>query len=120
MARVRGREDDRKWFDELPCSVTICDKNYKILYMNDRAAENTADDGGRSLIGKNLLDCHPPKAQKRLREVMVSKQPNIYTAEKNGVKKMVFQSQWRKNGRVGGLVELYFELPSDIPNFERK
>jgi transcriptional regulator with PAS, ATPase and Fis domain len=120
MARARDRESCLKWFEELPCSVTVCDRNYKILYMNDRAAETTADDGGRELIGKNLLDCHPPKARKKLKEVMASTQPNIYTSEKKGVKKMVFQGQWRKNGRVGGLVELYFELPGEIPNFERK
>ena len=119
MAPARGLSKGLEWFEELPCSITVCDKNYKILYMNEKAAETTADDGGRALIGKNLLDCHPPKAQKRLKEVMVSQQPNIYTVEKKGVKKMVFHGHWKKSGKLGGIVELIYVLPADVPHHIR-
>jgi transcriptional regulator with PAS, ATPase and Fis domain len=108
-----------EWFEQLPCSVTICDKNYKILYMNDRAAEVSSKHGGKALVGKNLMDCHPPEAQKKLRKVMASGRPNVYTTEKEGVKTMVYQCHWKKSGRVGGLAELSFELPTDLPNFVR-
>jgi transcriptional regulator with PAS, ATPase and Fis domain len=108
-----------EWFEQLPCSVTVCDKKYKILYMNDRAAEVNSKDGGKALIGKSLLDCHPPKAQKKLKKVMASSQPNVYTTERKGTKKLVYQCHWKKGGRVGGLLELSFELPGDIPNFVR-
>lgn len=108
-----------EWFDEIPCSVTVCDTDYTILYMNDRSAEVNASDGGKSLIGKNMLDCHPPAAREKLLGVMASGRPNIYTIEKNGQKKIICQSHWRKNGEVGGLVEITFVLPSEIPHFVR-
>lgn len=100
----------------MPCAVTVCDKNYTILYMNDKAAEADSEKGGKALVGKNLLDCHPPKAQEKLKKVMASDRPNVYTTERSGTKKLVYQCHWKKRGRVGGLVELSFELPSDMPN----
>ncbi len=108
-----------EWLERLPCSVTVCDRNYTILYLNERSAEVNAKDGGKALVGRSLLDCHPPEAQEKLRKVMMSGRPNIYTIEKNGVKKMILQCHWRKGGEVGGLVEISFELPEQIPHFLR-
>jgi len=107
------------WFDEIPCSVTVCDTNYKILYLNDRSAEVNASDGGKALLGKNLLDCHPPAAQEKLRKVMASGRPNVYTTERNGVRKVICQSHWKKGRKVAGLVEITFEFPWDAPHFIR-
>jgi transcriptional regulator with PAS, ATPase and Fis domain len=109
-----------EWFERLPCSVTVCDQDYRILYMNEKAAEATADEGGRALVGKSLMDCHPPEAQEKLRKVMGSKRPNVYTTEKNGKKKLVYQCQWSRGTAVGGLVEFWFELPKRVPNHVRK
>lgn len=105
-----------QWFEELPCTLTICDRNYTILYMNGKAAEVNMEAGGKALIGKNLMDCHPLRAQKKLKRVMVSDRPNVYTTERKGVKKLVYQCHWKNRKGIGGLVELSFELPSDIPN----
>jgi hypothetical protein len=116
MAKPEVRPE---WFEELPCSVTVCDRNCKILYMNERAAEGTRKEGGKALIGKSLMDCHPPEAQKKLREVMASRTPNVYTSERKGVKKMVYQAQWKRGGRTGGLAEIYFELPRKVANHIR-
>ena len=107
------------WFDQLPCSVTVCDAKYKILYLNDRSARVNASDGGKSLVGKNLLDCHPPDAAAKLREVMKSGRPNVYTIEKKGVRKVIYQSHWKRRGKLAGLVEITFELPWDAPHFVR-
>jgi hypothetical protein len=107
------------WFEDLPCSVTVCDKRYKILYLNGRSAEVNASDGGKTLVGKNLLDCHPPDARAKLVKVMASGKPNVYTTEKKGVKKVIFQGHWKKRGRVAGLVEITFELPRHTPHFVR-
>jgi hypothetical protein len=107
------------WFEQLPCALTVCDKNYKILYLNGRSAEVNASDGGKSLIGKNLIDCHPPLAQKKLRKVMASSRPNVYMTRRNGVKKVIFQAHWKKGGRSAGLVEITFELPPKVPIFVR-
>jgi len=107
------------WFEQLPCAITVCDTRYKILYLNDMAAEVVAEDGGKALIGRNLLDCHPLEAQKKLRDVMASGRPNVYTIDKKGVRKMIYQCHWKKQGRLGGLVELTFVLPKDVPHHLR-
>ena len=107
------------WLEQLPCSVTVCDRNYKILYLNERSAEVNASDGGKSLVGKNLLECHPPDAGAKLRKVMASDHPNVYTTERKGVHKVIFQGHWKKRGRKAGLVEITFELPPGMPHFVR-
>ncbi len=110
---------DADWLEELPCAITVCDRRYKILYMNGLAAKTTAVDGGKALVGKSLLDCHPPDAQKKLKEVMASGRPNIYTVEKKGVRKMVNHGHWKKGGRLAGLVEIVFILPDEVPHIVR-
>ena len=110
---------DFEWFEKLPCAITVCDRDYMILYMNAKAAEVNKEEGGKALIGKNLMDCHPPKAKKKLKEVMLSGRPHAFTIEKKGVKKLVYQSHWKRKGQVGGLVELYFEIPKDIGLLKR-
>jgi len=111
--------DPLEWFEKLPCSITVCDRKYQILFLNERSAQVNASDGGKSLIGKNLLDCHPPDARAKLMRVMDSGEPNVYTTERKGVHKVIFQGHWKKNGRKAGLVEITFELPPDAPHFVR-
>jgi len=108
-----------EWFDEVPCSAIVCDRKYKVLYMNDKAAKDHADDGGRALIGTDLMACHPPDAQAKLRKVLSSGHPNVYTTEEGRKKKLVYQCQWKKGGRVSGVVQLVIELPRDMPNHVR-
>lgn len=120
MAGAVGRGADLDWFEELPCSITVCDRKYKILYMNDSAAKSTAEDGGKTLIGKNLLDCHPPDAQRKLKRVMASGRPEVYTIEKKGLKEIVYHGHWKKGGRVGGLVEIVLVLPKRVPHHIRR
>ena len=112
----RGRLE---WFEQLPCAVTVCNKHFEILYMNDKAAESSSREGGKALVGKNLLDCHPPEAQEKLKRVIASGRPNVYTTEREGVKKLVYHGHWKKGGRTAGLVEFSFELPGDMPHFVR-
>lgn len=109
----------KEWFEQLPCSVTVCDQNFTILYMNDRSAEVNAKDGGKALLGRNLMDCHPALAQEKLKGVMESNHPNVYTIEKNGMKKVIFQAHWKEQGHDAGLVEITFELPANTPHFVR-
>ena len=108
-----------EWFAQLPCSVMVCDNKYRILYMNDKAAEDHAGDGGRALVGTDLMKCHPPDAQAKLREVLASGRPNVYTTEEKRRKKLVYQCQWKKGGKVGGVVQLVFELPRNMPHHSR-
>jgi hypothetical protein len=49
------------WAGEFPAAITVCDPEGVILEMNDRAAKTFQDQGGRALIGTNMLDCHPDR-----------------------------------------------------------
>jgi transcriptional regulator with PAS, ATPase and Fis domain len=107
------------WIREFPASITICDRDGVLLEMNDRAAEVFEADGGRDLIGTNLLDCHPEPARSKTQTMLESQATNIYTIEKQGVKKLIYQAPWYVDGEFAGLVELAIELPANLPHFVR-
>ncbi len=111
---------DGEWTREFAGAITVCDREGIILEMNDRAALMYADDGGRALIGRNALDCHPEPARSKMRELLKTEKPNVYTVEKRGVKKLAYQAPWFKDGVFAGVVELALELPSDLPHFVRR
>lgn len=87
--------------------------------MNDKSALTFAADGGRELIGNNMLDCHPEPARSKLQGMLESRERNVYTIEKNGIKKLIFQSPWYKDGECQGFVEISLEVPFDLPHFVR-
>ena len=107
------------WFNEFPGSITVCDPEGIILEMNERAVLGFQADGGRDLIGKNLLDCHPEPARAKLLEMMSSRRKNVYTIEKLGVWKLIYQTPWFENGEYRGFVELSLEIPAEMPHFIR-
>jgi PAS domain S-box-containing protein len=107
------------WTTEFPGSITICDLRGIVLEMNEKAAEMYASYGGKALIGKNLFDCHPEPARSKLRQLLETGDRNIYTTERDGIKKLIYQAPWRQDGRRSGMVELAFEIPFDLPNFVR-
>lgn len=108
-----------EWTREFPGAVTVCDREGVILSMNARSIELFADYGGAELIGRNLLDCHPEPSRTKLRELLAGEKPNIYTTEKRGVKRLIYQSPWYKGGQYAGLVELGLEIPFELPHFVR-
>lgn len=108
-----------EWMKEFPGAITVCDANGIILEMNDRAARTFEKDGGYALIGKNLLDCHPEPARSKVQEVLASHNKNVYTIEKNGVKKLIFQTPWFRQDQFAGFMELSLEIPFDMPHFIR-
>jgi transcriptional regulator with PAS, ATPase and Fis domain len=110
---------DLDWTKEFPGSVTVCDPEGIILEMNDKAAESYESDGGRKLIGSNMLDCHPDPARKKVEEMLATQEANIYSIEKNGFKKLIYQSPWYKDGQFAGFVELALEVPFEMPHFVR-
>ncbi len=107
------------WIKEFAGAITICDTEGKILSMNAMAVENFRKDGGEELIGKNVLDCHPEAARIKIKDIMEKRKPNIYTIEKGGKKKLIYQSPWSKDGRYAGLIELVLEIPPVMPHFVR-
>jgi len=107
------------WVKEFPGAITVCDPDGIILEMNDKAAESFQEDGGRALIGKNVLDCHPESARSKLQHLMDERQVNVYTVEKNGLKKLIYQSPWYKNGEHAGFLEISLEIPFELSHFVR-
>jgi hypothetical protein len=87
--------------------------------MNDRAVETFRDQGGERLIGTNLLDCHPEPARTKTERLLQTRRANVYTIEKNGVKKLIYQAPWSKDGVYAGFVELALEIPFEMPHFVR-
>ncbi len=110
---------DHDWLKEFPGAVTVCDANGVILEMNDRAARTFEKDGGYALVGKNLLDCHSDASRGKVQQLLASYEKNVYTIEKNGVKKLIYQSPWYKNGEYAGFVEVSLEIPFEMPHFVR-
>ncbi len=109
---------EHDWVKEFPCTVWVCDRNGVMLEMNDHAADT--QEGGRSLIGTNILDCHPEPARTKLVEMLSSGQANIYTIERAGKRKLIYQAPWYENGVYAGFVELSLPLPAEMPHFIRK
>ncbi len=108
------------WIKESSAAVTVSDEAGIIIDMNDKAVETFKSYGGAELIGKNLYDCHPGESKNKLRQLMDSRKENIYTIEKNGIKKIIYQAPWNKDGQFGGIVEISFEIPWEMPHFKRE
>lgn len=107
------------WTRQFSAAITVCDSDGLVVEMNDRAAEAFQADGGRLLIGKNVLDCHPEPARSKTLNLLTTQAINVYTIEKNGKKKLIYQAPWYDEGRYAGLVELSIEIPFDLPHFVR-
>jgi transcriptional regulator with PAS, ATPase and Fis domain len=104
------------WIREFPAAVTVCDRDGIILEMNEKSARTFASDGGYDLVGTNLLDCHPEPARSKLVAMLASGRANTYTIEKNGLKKLIHQTPWFRDGRYAGFVEFSFEIPFNLPH----
>jgi hypothetical protein len=109
-----------EWVKEFPAAITICNKDGIMLEMNNKALEIYKDDGGEKLIGTNLLECHPEPARTQLKGMLEKGLTNSYTIEKNGKKKMIYQSPYFIDTSYAGFVEISFEIPFNISHFIRK
>ena len=107
------------WVKELPAEVMVCDGTGTILEMNNEAETYFAEDGGRSLLGTNVLDCHPEPSRTKLESMMEKPLSNAYFNTEDGEKRFVLQAPWFKDGKYAGFVEISFEVPDEIPHFIR-
>jgi len=108
------------WTKEFPGAVTVCDRQGVITEMNDRSAATFEADGGRALVGANLLDCHPEPSRSLVADLLVNPRVNAYTIEKRGVRKLIYQAPWYRDSAYQGLVELSLEIPESMPHFVRE
>jgi hypothetical protein len=112
--------DGNGWTEGFPGAITVCDLEGTILAMNNASAAVFAEDGGRALVGGSLYDCHPEPARTKLREMLETGRSNVYTIEKRGRRKLIYQAPWFRDGVRAGLVELALELPAELPHFIRE
>jgi transcriptional regulator with PAS, ATPase and Fis domain len=107
------------WAKEFPAAVTVTDEKGTIIEMNVKAVKAFEKDGGEKLIGTDVLDCHPEPSRSKLRDIMDKRRTNVYTIEKAGVKKFIYQAPWYRDGQFAGVVEISFEIPAVLPHFVR-
>ncbi|SDF21881.1 Formate-tetrahydrofolate ligase [Sporolituus thermophilus DSM 23256] len=107
------------WYKELKVAITVIDKEGKIVEMNDKACQVFEKYGGSQLIGQNVFSCHSESSRQKIARLIANQETNCYTIEKDGVKKLIYQTPWYQNGQIGGLVELSLEIPFEMPHFVR-
>lgn len=106
------------YFQSVPFAVTVCDTEGRILDMNEKSVATFVKPGD-SLIGASLFDCHPEPARTKLAEMLQEQTTNAYTIEKNGVKKIIYQAPWYKDGAFAGYVEMSMEIPFQMAHHVR-
>lgn len=107
--------DFTRWNDELDCAVTVCDTEGIVLYQNLRSREVNGD-----VRGKSLIPCHNKRSRAIIRRLLDEGGRNVYTIEKKGLRKLIYQTVWREKGVVGGLVEYSLEIPAEMPHYIRQ
>ncbi|WP_206610013.1 PAS domain S-box protein [Maribellus luteus] len=108
------------WAEEFNGAITVCDRKGIIVYMNRRSIEQFHKYGGADLLGSNLLDCHPEPSKTKLKEMLEKPVDNMYTTEKDGVTKIIYQTPWYQEGMFRGVIEISFQLDTSMPHFFRK
>lgn len=105
------------YFEFADIAVTVIDKDGRIMDMNEMAKKTYVRPGGSSLIGDNALDYHPAPAKSILEDMLANPRTNIYTLEKDGTKKLIFQCPWYyEDRRYAGYIEVAIVLPGVILN----
>lgn len=109
--------ENYEWAKEMNCAVTVCDAEGVIIYMNDKSRETYKKEG--DLIGKNLFACHSERSREIIRHLLSTGGSNSYTIEKQGLHKVIYQTAWKKDGKVAGIVEISMVTPADMPHYVR-
>ena len=105
----------KDYFEGVNFAVTVCDKEGKILDMNQKSKRTFLKEG-ESIIGNSLLDCHPEPAKSMLADMLANPRTNVYTIEKKGVKKIIYQTPWYDGGEYAGFMEVSMEIPFEMPH----
>ncbi|MEG0789681.1 MAG: PAS sensor protein [Alistipes sp.] len=106
--------DNFQWAEELNCAVTVCDTDGLIRYQNDKSRTVNGE-----MLGQSMIPCHNDHSRQIIAHLLATGGTNTYTIEKRGIRKMIYQSVWRKEGVVCGLVEFSMEIPAEMPHYIR-
>ena len=97
--------------DQDRCPVVLCDLSHTVLYMNPAAVKRYDKRGGIALVGQSLLNCHNPKSNEMIEQVVAWVQTDqthnlIYTSRNDKENKDVYMVALRdENGVLIGYYE---------------
>lgn len=100
-------------------AITVCDADLNLLYMNEKSKATFGGPGGAPAVGDNLAGCHNPASVEKMRAILAGGRPNVYTISKGGVRKLIWQAPWTRDGAIAGLVEISLPLPTSMPHYDR-
>lgn len=104
------------WGDTLTtCAITVADLEGIVIYQNERSIAVNGDVRGRS-----MLPCHSERSRQIIERLITNAENNVYTIEKRGLRKMIYQTPWYAEGKVAGLVEFSLEIPESMPHYVRE
>lgn len=91
--------------------VVLCDLEHTIIYMNPAAGKRYERNGGMALVGRSLLKCHTPQANRMIEKVVAWFQQGgdhnlIYTFRNDEENKDVYMVALRdEDGKLIGYYE---------------
>lgn len=91
--------------------VVLCDLEHTIIYMNPAAGKRYERNGGMALVGRSLLKCHTPQANRMIEKVVAWFQQGvghnlIYTFRNDEENKDVYMVSLRdEDGKLIGYYE---------------
>ena len=67
-----------------------------------------------------MIPCHNERSKEIIARILEKGDTNAYTIEKKGIRKMIYQTAWRReDGTVGGIIELSMPIPAEMPHYVR-
>jgi len=107
------------WQKNFSGSVIVCDSNLNITYLNEKAKLMFDKEERETAIGRNLTGCHNENSNRIISDIKETLKPNVYTIEKAGITKLIYQSPLLQDNKFNGIVELSLEIPEVIPHHIR-
>ncbi len=108
-----------QWTSHVAIAITVTDESGTIAEMNPTSISTFSADGGAKLIGSDVLACHPEPSRSKLAAMYESHQPNHYTIQRNGQKKIIHQIPLFEGTVFMGYVEISIPIPDQLPHFDR-
>ena len=105
-----------EWVATYPAEIMVCDQDGIILEMSDVSAQIYRKEGGVKMIGRNVFDHHEEPAKSQMMNVVKQKRHVMYTAEKDGLKKLVSIAPWCRDDEYAGFALIVLDLPKELPN----
>ena len=103
------------WADDTNCAVTVCDTEGVVIYQNKQSISVNGE-----YRDKSMLPCHNERSKGIIARILEKGDTNAYTIEKKGIRKMIYQTAWRReDGTVGGIIELSMPIPAEMPHYVR-